>query len=280
MATIIDGKKISRSIEQEIKERTAALMEKGVQPGLAVILIGDNPASRTYVSHKEKACKRVGIYSRVERRDTDITQEELLAMVDELNNDPKIHGILVQLPLPPHIDERPVIHAISPHKDVDGFHPVNIGEMFINEKSLWPCTPHGVIEMLDRTGIEIEGKEAVVVGASNIVGKPMAIMLLNREATVTVCHIKTKDLALHTRRADILVVAVGKADLITADMVKDGVVVIDVGINQLPSGKLVGDVSYDEVEKKAAAITPVPGGVGPMTIAMLLLNTIEAAEKC
>lgn len=279
MAKLIDGRAISRAIKDEVRERVEELKKEGKQPGLVVILVGEDPASQTYVRHKEKACEQVGFYSQVIRRSAEISQEDLLQLVDELNDDPKVHGILVQLPLPEHIDDDAVIHAIDPKKDVDGFHPINVGEMFVNEPSLWPCTPHGVIEMLDRNQIEIEGKHAVVVGASNIVGKPMATMLLNREATVTVCHIKTQDLAFHTKQADILVVGVGKPDLITADMVKDGVVVIDVGINRLENGKLVGDVAYDEVEKKASAITPVPGGVGPMTIAMLLKNTLKACES-
>lgn len=279
MAKIIDGRRIAKEIERELSQKIEDMQSKGVRPGLAVILVGDDPASRTYVRSKEKACKRVGIYSRVERKPADISQEQLLELIQELNDDPGIHGILVQLPLPRHIDPQAVIHAIDPRKDVDGFHPFNVGEMFVNQPGLWPCTPHGVIEMLDRSGIEIEGQHAVIVGASNIVGKPMATMLLNREATITVCHIKTRDLAHHTRQADILVVAVGKPDLITADMVKEGVVVIDVGINRLADGRLVGDVAFEEVKEKASAITPVPGGVGPMTIAMLLKNTVEAAER-
>lgn len=279
MAKLIDGKAISQEIKNEVRERVEKLKQEGKQPGLAVILVGEDPASQTYVRHKEKACEQVGFYSQVLRRTVEITEQELLQLVDELNNDPKIHGILVQLPLPDHIDEKLVLHAIDPKKDVDGFHPFNVGEMFVNEPGFWSCTPYGVIEMLDRYQIEIEGQHAVIVGASNIVGKPMATMLLNREATVTVCHIKTKDLAFHTKQADILVVGVGKPDLITADMVKDGVVVMDVGMNRLESGKLVGDVAYDEVEPKASYITPVPGGVGPMTIAMLLKNTLKACEQ-
>ncbi len=276
---IIDGKGIAKTIEGELKEQVAELKNKGVEPGLTVVLVGEDPASHTYVRSKEKACKRIGIKSRKILYDADISEAALLAKIEELNGDDSVHGILVQLPLPEHINSEAVIHAIDASKDVDGFHPVNLGKMFLNEPSFWSCTPHGVIELLDRSGIEIEGKHAVVVGASNIVGKPMATMLLNREATITVCHIKTKDLAFHTRQADILVVAVGKSNLITADMVKDGVVVIDVGTNRLANGKLVGDVDYENVAKKAAAITPVPGGVGPMTIIMLMKNTIESAAK-
>ena len=276
---IIDGKGIAKTIEGELKEQVAELKNKGVEPGLTVVLVGEDPASHTYVRSKEKACKRIGIKSRKILYDADISEAALLAKIEELNGDESVHGILVQLPLPEHINSEAVIHAIDASKDVDGFHPVNLGKMFLNEPSFWSCTPHGVIELLDRSGIEIEGKHAVVVGASNIVGKPMATMLLNREATITVCHIKTKDLAFHTRQADILVVAVGKSNLITEDMVKDGVVVIDVGTNRLANGKLVGDVDYENVAKKAAAITPVPGGVGPMTIIMLMKNTIESAAK-
>ncbi|WP_207729339.1 bifunctional methylenetetrahydrofolate dehydrogenase/methenyltetrahydrofolate cyclohydrolase FolD [Clostridium sp. 'deep sea'] len=277
MATLIDGKGIAKTIENELKQQVVELKEQGIMPGLAVVLVGEDPASKTYVRSKERACKRIGIYSKKVKYDTDITQEELLKTIYELNNDDSIHGILVQLPLPAHIDSEAVINAIDYKKDVDGFHPINIGKMFLNEDSYWSCTPHGVIELLDRSNIEIAGKDAVIVGASNIVGKPMATMLLNREATATVCHIKTKDLAFHTKQADILVVAVGKPNLITADMVKDGVAVIDVGINRLDDGRLVGDVDFEAVSKKASAITPVPGGVGPMTIIMLMKNTIKSA---
>lgn len=279
MAQLINGKVIAKEIEKEVIDKVAELQTQGIVPGLAVVLVGEDPASKTYVRSKQRACKRTGMYSKKIVMPVEVTQAELLACIDELNHNPKIHGILVQMPLPKQIDEQAVIHAIAPEKDVDGFHPLSIGAMFINEQSLWPCTPFGVIQMLERSGIEIAGKHAVVVGASNIVGKPMAMMLLNREATITVCHIKTKDLAFHTRQADILVVAVGKPNLITADMVKEGVVIIDVGINRLESGKLVGDVDFDEVAKKAHAISPVPGGVGPMTIAMLMKNTVDAAEK-
>jgi methylenetetrahydrofolate dehydrogenase (NADP+)/methenyltetrahydrofolate cyclohydrolase len=280
MATIINGKQISKDIEKELKEDVKKLKEMGTEPGLAVILVGDNPASKTYVRAKERACKRIGINSKKINYDTSITQKELLEKINELNNDDTVHGILVQLPLPDHIDSDLIIDTISPEKDVDGFHPINIGKMFLNDTDgFWSCTPYGVLEMLDRYEIDVEGMEAVIVGASNIVGKPMQTMLVNREATTTLCHIKTKDLAMHTKKADLIVVAVGKPNLITADMVKDDVVVIDVGINRLDDGSLVGDVDYDEVSKKASAITPVPGGVGPMTIAMLMKNTIKSAYR-
>ncbi|MFP4456824.1 MAG: bifunctional methylenetetrahydrofolate dehydrogenase/methenyltetrahydrofolate cyclohydrolase FolD [Clostridia bacterium] len=280
MATIIDGKKISKDIERELKEDVLQLKELNTEPGLAVILVGDNPASKTYVRAKERACKRIGINSTKINYDTTVTQDELLSKIEELNRDNNVHGILVQLPLPDHIDSDLVIDTINPEKDVDGFHPINIGKMFLNDtEGFWSCTPYGVLEMLDRYEINVEGMEAVIVGASNIVGKPMATMLVNREATTTLTHIKTKNLAMHTKKADLIVVAVGKPDLITADMVKEGVVVIDVGINRLEDGSLVGDVSYDEVSKKASAITPVPGGVGPMTIAMLMKNTIKSAYR-
>lgn len=280
MATIIDGKKISKDIERELKEDVKKLKKLDTEPGLAVILVGDNQASKTYVRAKERACKRIGINSRKINYETTVTQKELLNKIEELNKDDTVHGILVQLPLPDHIDSSLVIDTINPEKDVDGFHPINIGKMFLNDTDgFWSCTPYGVLEMLDRYEIDVEGMEAVIVGASNIVGKPMATMLVNREATTTLTHIKTKDLAMHTKKADLIVVAVGKPDLITADMVKEGVVIIDVGINRLEDGSLVGDVSFDEVEKKASAITPVPGGVGPMTIAMLMKNTIKSAYR-
>jgi methylenetetrahydrofolate dehydrogenase (NADP+)/methenyltetrahydrofolate cyclohydrolase len=278
MTTIIDGKKVAKQIETELIEEVSKLEKLGVTPGLAVILVGDNPASKTYVRSKERACKRIGINSKKITYETTITQEELLNAINELNNDDGIHGILVQLPLPDHIDSDAIINAINPKKDVDGFHPINLGKMFLNEEnSYWSCTPYGILELLDRYEIDVEGMDAVIVGASNIVGKPMATMLLNREATTTVCHIKTKDLAYHTKNADLLVVAVGVPHLIKEDMVKEGVVVIDVGINRLEDGSLVGDVDYDAVSKKASAITPVPGGVGPMTITMLMKNTIKSA---
>ncbi len=280
MPTIIDGRKVSKQIEEELKLEVAELTAQGNTPGLAVILVGEDPASKTYVRSKERACKRIGIHSEKYTYEASITQQELLKKIDELNNDPKIHGILVQMPLPKHIDPDAVIDAISPLKDVDGFHPVNIGKMFLNDHSgFWSCTPYGVLELLDRYEINVEGMNAAIIGASNIVGKPMATMLVNREATISNCHIKTKDNSEFTKNADLVVVAVGLPNLLTADMVKEGAVIIDVGINRLDDGSLVGDVDYEAVSKKASAITPVPGGVGPMTIAMLMKNTVKSARN-
>jgi len=277
-AKIIDGKAIASEIREDIKREVDAVKkEKGIIPGLAVVLVGEDPASQTYVRNKEKACQKVGMYSEVYRLPAETTQEKVLAVVDELNQNPKIHGILVQLPLPDHIDEKAVINAINPDKDVDGFHPVNVGKLYIGDPGFVPCTPNGVIELLERSGVAIKGKEAVVVGRSNIVGKPVAQLLLARHATVTICHSRTSDLASHTRRAEILVVATGRAKMITGDMVKEGAVVIDVGVNRV-DGKLVGDVDFDAASQRASAITPVPGGVGPMTITMLLKNTLQAAQ--
>ncbi|MDI6689592.1 MAG: bifunctional methylenetetrahydrofolate dehydrogenase/methenyltetrahydrofolate cyclohydrolase FolD [Actinomycetota bacterium] len=276
-AKIINGKEVASSIYRELSEEIKILKEGGIIPGLAVILVGEDPASLVYVRQKERACEKLGILSKKYSLSKDVSKEELLKLIDNLNNDPSIHGILVQLPLPDHIDTQKVLNAVDPKKDVDGFHPFNVGNLTIGEIRYPPCTPHGVLELLIRTGVEIRGKNAVVVGRSNIVGKPMALMLLHNDATVTICHSKTRDLASHTRRADILVVAVGHPKLVTADMVKEGVVVIDVGINRVDD-KLVGDVDYEAVKEKAAAITPVPGGVGPMTIGMLLKNTVEAAK--
>jgi len=288
-AKIISGTEIAKHIRAELKEEVANLKTNhDIIPGLATVLVGDNPASKVYVGQKEKACKELGIYS--ERIDVaaDTTESELLALIDRLNRDPKINGILVQLPLPKHIDEKKVLYAIDPAKDVDGFHPVNVGKLLIGAKCFLPCTPHGIQELLVRSGVETAGAEVVVVGRSNIVGKPIANMLLQKgkgaDATVTLCHTRTKDMAFHTRRADILIVAAGKPKTVTGDMVKEGVVVIDVGVNrigQTPEGKaiLAGDVDFDSVKEKAAAITPVPGGVGPMTITMLMMNTIQAAKE-
>ncbi|MDI6822268.1 MAG: bifunctional methylenetetrahydrofolate dehydrogenase/methenyltetrahydrofolate cyclohydrolase FolD [Actinomycetota bacterium] len=276
-AKIINGKEVASSIYRELSEEIKILKEGGIIPGLAVILVGEDPTSLVYVRQKERACEKLGILSKKYSLSKDVSEEELLKLIDDLNNDPSIHGILVQLPLPDHIDTQKVLNAVDPKKDVDGFHPFNVGNLTIGEIRYPPCTPHGVLELLMRTGVEIRGKNAVVVGRSNIVGKPMALMLLHNDATVTICHSKTRDLASHTRRADILVVAVGHPKLVTADMVKEGVVVIDVGINRVDD-KLVGDVDYEAVKEKAAAITPVPGGVGPMTIGMLLKNTVEAAK--
>ncbi len=275
-AKLIDGKAISAQIRGDLARKVNEIKaQKGITPGLAVILVGDNPASQTYVRNKHKSCQEIGVYSEVHRLPGDTAQAEVLALVERLNQDPKIHGILVQLPLPDHIDEQAVIHAIRPEKDVDGFHPVNVGNLVIGDKAFIPCTPHGIIELIERSGYEIKGKHAVVVGRSNIVGKPVAILLLQRHATVTICHSRTRDLPSITRQADILVAAVGRPEMITGDMIKDGAVVIDVGINRV-GDRLVGDVHFESAREKAAAITPVPGGVGPMTITMLLKNTVEA----
>ncbi len=279
MAAIIDGNEIARAVRADIKAQAAALWEeKGVRPGLAVILVGEDPASQIYVRRKENACAEVGFLSREYKLPASTTEGELLGIVEDLNRDPAIHGILVQLPLPGSIRTATVLERIDPRKDVDGFTPVNVGRLFTGDSFHVACTPQGILALLDRTGIEIAGKEAVVVGRSNIVGKPLALLLLNRHATVTICHTKTRDLAAVARRADILVAAAGRAEMVTGEMVREGAVVIDVGINRLASGKLVGDVAFQEVEAKASFITPVPGGVGPMTIAMLLQNTLKAAR--
>ncbi|MCL4748286.1 MAG: bifunctional methylenetetrahydrofolate dehydrogenase/methenyltetrahydrofolate cyclohydrolase FolD [Burkholderiaceae bacterium] len=282
-ATIIDGAALARRIRAEVGARAAALRAASTQPGLAVILVGDDSASSVYVRNKVKDCEESGIRSVLERMPADTTQAALLARIDALNADPTIHGILVQLPLPRQIDERRVIEAIAPDKDVDGFHVANAGALMTGSPRFLPCTPYGVMKILEHAGVELAGAEAVVVGRSNIVGKPQAMLLLQRNATVTICHSRTRDLAAHCRRADVLVAAVGKARMITADMVKPGAVVIDVGMNRIPdgpnAGKLCGDVDFDGVLAVAGAITPVPGGVGPMTRAMLLVNTMEAAER-
>jgi methylenetetrahydrofolate dehydrogenase (NADP+)/methenyltetrahydrofolate cyclohydrolase len=287
-AQIISGTEVAKAIRAELKQEIAELKEKhNIVPGLVTILVGADPASQVYVGQKEKTSQNLGIYSERYDLPENTTQEELLALIDKLNNDPKINGILVQLPLPKHINETEVLYAISPKKDVDGFHPVSLGKLMIGEPDYIPCTPHGIQQLLIRSGVKIEGAEVVVVGRSNIVGKPIANILLQKadgaNATVTVCHTRTRDLAFHTKRADIIIAAAGKAKAITADMVKDGVVVIDVGVNQIGTtadGKriLVGDVDFDAVKEKASAITPVPGGVGPMTITMLMLNTVRAAK--
>lgn len=274
---IIDGKSIAATIRQEIKSQVTEFTEKtGVKPGLAVILVGENPASLVYVSQKEKACQEVGISSFKIALPENISQEDLEKKVEELNSDSSIHGILVQLPVPDHLNEKRIIEKISPDKDVDGFHPLNVGRLVVGEKTFIPCTPQGVIELIERSNVEIEGKHAVVVGRSNIVGKPVALLLLQKNATVTICHTRTRNLPEVTREADILVAAAGKPHLITANMVKEGACVIDVGITRV-NGKLVGDVDFEKVEKKAL-VTPVPGGVGPMTVAMLLKNTLQAAR--
>lgn len=280
MAMRIDGKAISAQIREEIKEATAAFVaEKGYAPGLAVVIVGEDPASQVYVRNKALACEQVGFYSEVHRLPAQTKQEELNALVDKLNADEKIHGILVQLPLPKHLDETEVLLRIDPSKDVDAFHPYNVGKIMIGDYDFLPCTPAGVMALLERSGIDPAGKNCVVIGRSNIVGKPMAMLLLHANGTVTICHSRTKNLKEVTREADILVVAIGRADFVGADMVKPGAVVIDVGMNRREDGKLTGDVNFEEVEPIASAITPVPGGVGPMTITMLLQNTLTAAKK-
>jgi methylenetetrahydrofolate dehydrogenase (NADP+)/methenyltetrahydrofolate cyclohydrolase len=278
-ARIIDGKAIAQQFREEFKVRVARLAAGGVRPGLAVVIVGDDPASKVYVRNKALACEAIGMHSEVHAMSADISQEHLIRFVRLLNDNPAIHGILVQLPLPRAIDTRAVIEAIDPAKDVDGFHYHNVGSLVVGEAAFYPCTPWGVMKMLEHECIAVEGKHAVVVGRSTIVGKPMALLLLNAGATVTVCHSKTPDLGAMTRQADILVAAVGKARMIGAGLVKPGAAVIDVGINRLPDGKLAGDVDYDAVSKVAGHITPVPGGVGPMTIAMLVGNTVKSAER-
>jgi methylenetetrahydrofolate dehydrogenase (NADP+)/methenyltetrahydrofolate cyclohydrolase len=279
-AKIIDGKQVAASIRLECKARVAELRDRtGVIPGLAVILVGNNPASAVYVGSKIKACAEVGIRSSKKQYPADVDADTLIATIEELNRDPNVHGILVQLPLPDHIDMRRVLKTIDAAKDVDGFHLYNVGGLVVGDTVFPPCTPYGVVKLLEHEHIEVEGRNVVVVGASNIVGKPMALMLMQREATVSVCHVKTRDLAQYTILADILVVAAGKPNLILPQMVKHGAVVIDVGINRLPDGRLVGDVDFEGVRQKASYITPVPGGVGPMTVTMLLFNTINSAER-
>lgn len=278
MAKIIDGKAVSQFVKDEVKKEVSALGEKGVSVGLAVIIVGNDPASRTYVNNKKKACEATGIISEEYALPEDTTMEELLALIKELNAKKSINGILCQLPLPKHLDEKVVIENIDPIKDVDAFHAVNTGHIMIGDYSFLPCTPAGIMEMLKYYNIEIEGKECVVIGRSNIVGKPMAMLLLQKNGTVTICHSRTKNLKEVTSRADILVAAVGIPYFVTADMVKDGAVVIDVGMDRNKEGKLCGDVDFAEVEKKASYITPVPGGVGPMTIATLMKNTVTAAK--
>jgi len=287
-AKLINGNEIARQIREELKQETAILKEKyNMEPGLVTILVGQNPASVSYVTAKQKTSKELGFYSLQDNQPEDITEEQLLKLIEQYNNDPKIHGILVQLPLPKHINETKVLYAIDPKKDVDGFHPVNVGKMVIGEADYLPCTPAGIQQLLIRSGVKVDGAEVVVVGRSNIVGKPIANILLQKQkganATVTICHTGTKDMAFHTKRADILIVAAGKPNAVTADMVKEGVVVIDVGVNRIGmtaegKAKLCGDVDFEGVREKASAITPVPGGVGPMTITMLMMNTVKAAK--
>ncbi len=278
MATIIDGKLVSASVRGRIREEVAALSEQGIRPGLAVVIVGDDPASRVYVNGKKKACAEVGIYSEEYALPASTTEEQLLELVAGLNQKAEISGILVQLPLPAHIDSNRVLLAIDPRKDVDAFHPTNVGHIMIGDYQYLPCTPAGIMELLHYYQLDVAGRECVVIGRSNIVGKPMAMLLLHENGTVTVTHSKTRDLPAVTRRADILVAAIGKTRFVTADMVKEGAVVIDVGMNRDENGKLCGDVDFDAVKEKASAITPVPGGVGPMTITMLLENTVRAAK--
>jgi len=278
-AKIIDGAAHARTMREDFKSQVESLKTRGVQPGLAVVLVGDDPASQVYVRNKEKACIEAGMYSEVHRMSAQVSEAELLKFIEGLNVNPKIHGILVQMPLPKHISEQKVIELISPAKDVDCFHPYNVGRVSIGKGVFYPCTPYGVMQLLAREGIAVVGKHAVVIGRSNIVGKPMALLLINEGATVTVCNSRTPDLAGLTRQADIVVVAVGKPVMITGDMIKPGATVVDVGINRLADGKLVGDVDFVSAVEKAGFITPVPGGVGPMTITMLLANTLAAAEE-
>lgn len=279
-AVIVSGKDLAVEKRAFIKEKVSELhTEKNIQPSLAVILVGQDPASQSYVRAKQKACEEAGIRSILEEYPSSITQEELLDRISHFNGDDSVHGILVQLPLPDHIDELAVIEHISPNKDVDGFHPVNIGRMMIDQKSFLPCTPYGIVEMIKSLDVAISGKHVVVIGRSNIVGKPVGQLLLKEDATVTYCHSRTKDLASITKQADILIAAVGRAKLIGPEYVKDGAIVIDVGVNRLETGKLCGDVDFESVKEKASFITPVPGGVGPMTITMLLHNTLQSAQN-
>ncbi|MBE3570297.1 MAG: bifunctional methylenetetrahydrofolate dehydrogenase/methenyltetrahydrofolate cyclohydrolase FolD [Bacillales bacterium] len=276
---LMDGKAAAKEIRDRIKKEVDELQAQGVVPGLAVILVGDDPASHTYVRNKEKGCKEVGIHSEIYKYPASISEAELLEKIRELNEDKQIHGILVQLPLPGHISESKVIDTISPEKDVDGFHPVNVGKMVIGKEGFLPCTPYGIMKLLEREQIDLQGKRAVVIGRSNIVGKPAGLLLLQRNATVTYCHSKTEDLSYHTKQADIIIAAVGKAKFLKAEDVKAGAVIIDVGMNRDENGKLCGDVDFESVREKASFITPVPGGVGPMTITMLLYNTVQSAKR-
>lgn len=288
-AKIIDGKQVAADIRAELKDQVQQLKTRGIVPGLGVILVGDDPASKSYVTAKEKACEEIGMYSDDNRLPATATQSELMTRVRQMNADPKIHGILVQLPLPKHLNETEILPAIDPDKDVDGFHPMNVGRMVLGQKAYLPCTPHGVVQLLMRYGVKLKGAHVVIVGRSNIVGKPLANMLVQKSdtanATVTLCHTGTRDISYFTRQADVVVAATGRPNTITADMIKDGAVVIDVGVNRIkdPSKKsgfrLVGDVDYAAVKEKASLITPVPGGVGPMTITMLLFNTVESAKR-
>ena len=288
-ARIIDGAKVAADMRAELKEHVAELKKKGIVPGLGVILVGQDPASKSYVTAKERACAEIGIYSDDNRLPAQTSQNDLITLIKKMNADPKINGILVQLPLPKHLNEAQVLMTVSPDKDVDGFHPTNVGRMVVGEKAFLPCTPHGVIQLLIRSSVTIDGSHVVIVGRSNIVGKPLANMLIQKSptgnATVTICHTRTKNLAFHTKQADIVIAAAGRPNTITADMIKPGAVVIDVGVNRVDdetkkSGyRLVGDVDFENVKEKASLITPVPGGVGPMTITMLLYNTVESAKR-
>ena len=283
-AQIIDGNVLSRQMRLQVAQRAAALRARGITPGLAVVLVGDNPASQVYVRNKVKACEDNGLFSVLDKYPATLSEADLLTSIDALNNDVAIHGILVQLPLPAHLDAQKVIEAIAPGKDVDGFHVASAGALMVGQPGFWPCTPYGCMKMLESIGYDLQGKHAVVIGRSNIVGKPMALMLLQKNATVTVCHSATVDLKAMTLQADVIVAAVGKRNVLTADMVKPGAVVIDIGMNRIPdgetgAGKLCGDVDFDGVSQVAGYITPVPGGVGPMTITMLLVNTLAAAER-
>lgn len=278
-AELIDGKAVSLKIKEQVKQRVEKLKENGITPGLSVVLVGDDPASQTYVKNKKKTCEALGMRSDLHVYPSSLTEAQLLQKIDELNNDPEIHGILVQLPLPSHIDEFKIITAIEPAKDVDGFHPISVGNMMIGKEAFLPCTPHGVMELLAHYGIDPAGKHAVVIGRSNIVGKPVGQLLLQKDATVTYCHSKTADLQAMTKQADILIAAIGRAKFIGAEHIKEGAVVIDVGMNRDEAGKLCGDVDFEAVSPHAGFITPVPGGVGPMTIAMLMENTLQSAEK-
>ena len=280
MDKIIDGKAIAAEIREEIAADVVTLKEQGVTPGLAVVLVGDDPASRVYVTMKEKACEKAGIFSDEHKLPAETTEAQLLALIEELNNDPRIHGILVQLPLPDHIDESKILESISPTKDADGFHPYNVGRLVTGNPLYQPCTPFGVMKMLEHTGVDLKGKEVVVVGRSNIVGKPVALMCLAQHATVTLCHSRTKDLPGKIAQADVVIAAVGRPEMIKGAWIKEGAVVIDVGVNRVGEKKLVGDVEFEAAKERASAITPVPGGVGPMTITMLLYNTVEGAKRC
>lgn len=279
MAKILSGKAVSARVKEDIKVQAEKLTKAGTRPGLAVVIVGNDSASKMYVANKEKACAELGFYSEKHALPEETTEAELLSLIERLNNDDKIHGILVQLPLPKHLDDKTIINNILPSKDVDAFHPTNVGRIMIGDFDFVPCTPAGIMELIHESGVEVSGKECVVIGRSNIVGKPMAMLLLHEHGTVTVCHSRTKDLKAQTRRADILVAAVGIPKFVTGDMVKDGAVVIDVGMDRDENGKLCGDVDFDSVEPVAGAITPVPGGVGPMTIAMLMKNTLTAARR-